>query len=871
MTNEMTAPDPHAVTSIPSAVAAQISRRSGHVALRQGQRTLTYQQLGHAVGAGMARLTELGITSATIDTVAGTRVTADITTASPPIIVIAPLGIEGTVLQLAVLFSGRVCAPLETTLGGESLARIIDFIGGLVICLDPTITSALTETGITCIDTTSLTLDALLDAPATQLLAPNSDPILNPDRAALLCFTSGSTGTPKGVLVPHSMLIDLQRHGATTEDDVVAITSPPSFFASMLHTVLALAVGGTGTYLDLTTNTPAQLHDIAIEHGLNHFTGTTTHVRELARASLDEPISSLWGIDLGGEPTTRADLELFRQAFPNARIRNIYGSAETGRIATSDYPPAGELPPPGPIPAGHTGTGRTLKLFGDDNQPVTVGQPGRIALHRPQPFLGYWRNPDLTATRILTTNNDRIWTLTGDIGRFDENGALIVLGRTDDQIKIRGRFVNPREIDTLLLADPRIRSAITIAFPPEAPTHLRTIVVPTDPEEPTTTQPALRHMLAQTLPLHALPRHIIFVDHIPVTTRGKPDMTALATIDPPSKAGDDEAPSEDASAIRGTVLEDSLLHSIRELLELRVDRTDDIFAMGADSLLAVELIETIVEEFGIRISPAQLVANPTAAKLSELLRNGIADDTHPGLTTLFDSDNPTTAFWVLGADESFGPARLAQLTAPIRSFCTKVIGATPPERLLPSITAIGEANADAIEPVRSANTVIVGYSVGTVLALETACALARRGTPPDLLVLIDPPTAENLGIFSRAHTLPSPLRHPKWFLHLWRKRNRELHHPFDTSDPLELVTRIVNRHTRLLLDHTMTPYAGPTTLIQSQEFVDAGGTPVVLAGLVSPPPALLIGGTHHEVLVEPAGLATVILTLLEQHGLLAGG
>jgi acyl-coenzyme A synthetase/AMP-(fatty) acid ligase/thioesterase domain-containing protein/acyl carrier protein len=827
--------------------------------------------LGQAIATGVVRLVELGVTDATINTRSGTQVTADITTEQAPVIVIAPLGIEGTVLQLSVLFSGRVCAPLETTLGTESLATTIRFIGGPVICLDPTITSALSAAGVTCVDTTSLTLDALLDAPATQLVAPNGDPILDPDRAALLCFTSGSTGTPKGVLVPHSMLIDLQRHGATTEDDVVAITSPPSFFASMLHTVLALAVGGTGTYLDLTTNTPAQLHDIAIEHGLNHFTGTTTHVRELARASLTEPVASLWGIDLGGEPTTRADLELFRQAFPNARIRNIYGSAETGRIATSDYPPAGELPPPGPIPAGHAGTRRTLELFDDDNQPVAVGQPGRIALHRPQPFLGYWRNPDLTATRVLTTNNDRIWTLTGDIGRFDENGALIVLGRTDDQIKIRGRFVNPREIDTLLLADPRIRSAITIAVPSEAPTHLRTIVVPTDPDEPNSTQPALRHLLAQTLPLHALPRHIIFVDHIPVTTRGKPDMTALATITPPSKARDNEVPPEDSSTTHGTVLEDSLIHSICELLELRVNRTDDIFAMGADSLLAVELIETIVEEFGIRISPAQLVANPTAAKLSELLRNGTADDTHPGLTTLFDSDNPATAFWVLGADESFGPARLAQRTAPIRSFCTKVIGATPPERLLPSITAIGEANADSIEPVRSVNTVIIGYSVGTVLALETACALARRGTPPDLLILIDPPTVENVRKFSQAHALPSPLRHPKWFLHLLRKRNTELHHPFDTSDPIERVVRVVNRHTRLLLDHTMTPFAGPTTLIQSQEFFDSGGTPVVLAGLVSPPPALHIGGTHHEVLVEPAELTTVILTLLKQHGLLAGG
>ena len=90
---------------------------------------------------------------------------------------------------------------------------------------------------------------------------------------------------------------------------------------------------------------------------------------------------------------------------------------------------------------------------------------------------------------------------------------------------------------------------------------------------------------------------------------------------------------------------------------------------------------------------------------------------------------------------------------------------------------------------------------------------------------------------------------------------------FDTSDPLELVTRMVNRHTRLLLDHTMSSHDGPTELILSQEFVDAGGTPVTDAGLLRPPAPRSIGGTHHEVLVEPAEVTSLILRLLAEHGL----
>ena len=238
--------------TIPTAVAGTISRLPGQIALRQGGRALTYAQLGHAVAAAVAALIDLGVTSREIDTVAGTRVRTDITTAAPPVVVIAPIGLEGTVLQLAVLFSGRVCTPLEPTLGPDALLSIIGSTGGPVVCLDPDLLATLGAAGAPCADPSNLQLSVLLDAPAHDLHAPDG----HPDDAALLCFTSGTTGTPKGVLVPHSMLIEAARFARTDETDVVAITSPPSFFASMLQTLLAIAVGGTGIYLDLTTNTP---------------------------------------------------------------------------------------------------------------------------------------------------------------------------------------------------------------------------------------------------------------------------------------------------------------------------------------------------------------------------------------------------------------------------------------------------------------------------------------------------------------------------------------------------------------------------------------------------------------------------------------
>lgn len=301
---------------------------------------------------------------------------------------------------------------------------------------------------------------------------------------------------------------------------------------------------------------------------------------------------------------------------------------------------------------------------------------------------------------------------------------------------------------------------------------------------------------------------------------------------------------------------------------IRLSTSDDIFAMGADSLLAVELIETIAEEFGTRISPAQLVANPTAARLAELLRNGIDDDTHPGLTTLFTSDHPTTAYWVLGTDEAFGPARLAQRTAPIRSFCTKVIGATPPERLLPSITAIGEANADTINRTRTTHTIIIGYSLGAALALETACALHRRNTPADLLVLIDPPTIESYATWTRTTRIPSPFRHPRRFLRMTRIHRASMRHPFVDGHGFEETIRLLHRHSTLFLDHTMIPYPGPTVEVLSDEFITAGGTSMLKAGLTDEPPRIRIATTHVDALIETEELGAALMTLLAERRLL---
>jgi len=820
--------------TIPRFLKDSFDLYGARIALIDGDRSITYQQLASAVAVAAAH----------------PAIAAHGAPDPPPVIVIAPLGIGGLVLQLGSLFAGRVCAPLETATPTSRLIPLIDSIGGPVVCLDDEVMSALVDAGVECVDHTTLRLAALLAAHPIELHPPDGDG----DTAALLCFTSGSTGDPKGVLIPHSQLVEAAQFAGAVDDDVVGITSPPSFFASMLQSLTSLAFGGTGVYLDLMSRTGAQLHATALDVGLTQFTGSTTHVRELAAAAEAQPLLALRAIDLGGEPTTTDDIEEFRNVFPRARIRNIYGSSETGRITTLDIYPDDDVPPSGHISAGRTDGVLELLLVDDDDRPVPAGRVGRIAVHRPQPFLGYWRDHELTRSRVID-DVDRQWILSGDLGRIDVDGLLHVVGRTDALVKIRSRFVHPGDIDAILRNDPRIARVVTVAVPLDSPSRLHTIVVP---RESDVAAIELHDTLRRSLPFFALPRHIILTDMIPVTDRGKPDRAALAQLPVPT-----EGPNHSPSSRDQTITEKMVLDVFCDVLAKDVGVDDDFFAVGGDSLAAIEVMAIMASEFGVPLTPARFTTEPTAAGIARLLEQRTLSTSPPGLLTLNESDHPTSIFWMLGGHNGFGPTRLAHRTTPVRSSSLRIVGSQPGERVLPSITAIGTHNANVIERNRTERTVLAGFSAGTVMALETARILTDRGTPPDLVILVDPPTRE--GSESKIR-LPNPARHPFTFTRMI-KRRFDYRRPFSGDRPVDIDSRLVMRHSLLISRHIVRDHHGPTAIIVTEHFDAAGGTPF-FEGVIAPPISrMVITGNHWTALRDPGPLAAAINELLFRRGL----
>jgi acyl carrier protein len=208
---------------------------------------------------------------------------------------------------------------------------------------------------------------------------------------------------------------------------------------------------------------------------------------------------------------------------------------------------------------------------------------------------------------------------TGDLVRCRQDGVFEFLGRTDQQIKLRGHRIEPGEIESLLLRQPGVAEAVVVAEPdPGGDPRLMAYVVPNgapaDGER-------LRERLAEGLPEFMVPARVALVDRIPRTPNGKLDRRALAASRP-------AAPSA-ASALAPprSELESRLARLWCETLGLeRVGVEANFFDLGGHSLLVVRILNRMGEVTSRRVTLTDLFRFPTIRSLARFL----SSDADPG-------------------------------------------------------------------------------------------------------------------------------------------------------------------------------------------------------------------------------------------------
>jgi amino acid adenylation domain-containing protein len=445
-----------------------------------------------------------------------------------------------------------------------------------------------------------------------------------PEQMAYVIYTSGSTGRPKGVMISHRSLAAFARG----LDEVFVpqwrrarfgLNASLVFDASLQAVVRLLAGDCVWIVPEEARHDADRLAAFFRAADLDGFDCTPSQL-DLVLAAMEASGRPPRCVLVGGEPVSPA---LWRRMALSTRtvFWNVYGPTECTvnssmrRIGAdaADRRPGAVTDIGGPWP------GLRLWLLEASGLPAPEGARAEIWAGGAQVGRGYLGRPELTADRFRPDPfsgepGARIYR-TGDLGRWRPGGRIELLGRADQQVKLRGHRIELGEIEAQLLTHPLVREAAAGV----RGERLLAWIVSDDSEADLR---ALRLWLGERLPGPMVPAVLVRVEALPRTLSGKLDRRALP--DPEEAEG---VTDEHAAGSPSDPIEARLLDLFREVLGVRrVLPSDSLFELGGHSLTAFRLATRIRESFGLRIAVPRLFATPTPAGLAEVLRGMEKED-----------------------------------------------------------------------------------------------------------------------------------------------------------------------------------------------------------------------------------------------------
>ena len=341
-------------------------------------------------------------------------------------------------------------------------------------------------------------------------------------------FTSGSTGVPKGVAACHRSVIDyteaLSEAIGFSRDTVFANQTPLYFDAPLKEIMPTIKFGATAYLVPKSLFLfPMKLCDYLNEYRINTVCWVVSALTMISSFGVLEknPPRYLETVCFGSEVFPRPQYDLWRAALPDARFFNLYGPTEA--TGMSCFWPARDLRSDEPIPVGRPFRNTDLLLLTDDGKRAAPGEPGEICLRGTCVTLGYYGNPEKTAEAFvqnpLNPYYPEIIYRTGDLGRYNEQGELVVLCRRDAQIKHMGHRIELGEIEAAAAAVPGVRAACCVY---DAPGRRIVLYFVGDTDVAT-----LGAALRAALPRYMLPAVCEALAAMPLTPNGKIDRKGL--------------------------------------------------------------------------------------------------------------------------------------------------------------------------------------------------------------------------------------------------------------------------------------------------------------------------------------------------------
>ena len=420
---------------------------------------------------------------------------------------------------------------------------------------------------------------------------------INPDLPAYIIFTSGSTGKPKGVVIKRSSLANfiqstIQTFSISHTDKVLQFASL-TFDTSLEEIFPCFCSGGT---LIMRTDDMLSSH----QEFLSRIKKSEVTILDLPTAYWNQLVitmehealtfpDSLRLIILGGEAVGSEYVKIFEKV-SNKKIKlaNTYGPTETTVVAsTYFFKPDFELPW---VPIGKPVANTEVFVVNEHNYPVPPGIPGELLIGGNGVAIGYLNQPELTTEKFiqlnLSTRQTNRYYKTGDLVRFNSEGELIFLGRTDYQIKIRGFRVEPGEIENHLLMLPGVTEAVVMLRDDRPGISLLTAYIVQ--KNSSYDIKYYKERLKELVPEYMIPQVFVPLNQIPLNRQGKVDRKLLPAPD------FDSILSEKEYIEPVTPLQLKLALIWKDVLHCeRIGINDHFFELGGNSIMATQLISRV--------------------------------------------------------------------------------------------------------------------------------------------------------------------------------------------------------------------------------------------------------------------------------------
>jgi amino acid adenylation domain-containing protein len=525
--------------------------------------------------------------------------------------------IELIMVLMAVMKARAAYVPLDITQPGPRLALVFK---------DASIGAAITQQKYR----QKLTpLQTGIDRPYTILCIENLQkpmarctdarpPAGNPGDPAYVMYTSGSSGIPKGVLVEHRTIVNTitwRKNNYEYAPGHASLQIPPYFFDSSVTDIFTPLLGGARLVLvkeEERTQLTA-LRRIITSHLISHFIVVPVFYNVMLE-EMGAELKHIKMICCAGENFPDELIKKHFQRLPRVRIFNEYGPTENS-VNTTAY----ELKPHSPRAfIGKPISNVRVYILGKNLTLCPIAVTGELCLAGSSLARGYLNRPGLTAEKFINRYNrsntsntsyifERIYK-TGDLGRWLPEGNLEFLGRTDNQVKIRGIRVEIGEIQNQLMKHDQIKEAVVRVRQDEnGDNYLCAYLVPHRRNRHSLQPGQIKDYLSQRLPAYMIPAYIRELEQLPLTPNGKLDVKALPTPQP-----DEHRPYR---APRNQI-EKKMVEIWKSVLgKDHIGINDHFFYMGGDSIKSIQIMSRL-NRAGYKLEMKDIFQYPVISELA---------------------------------------------------------------------------------------------------------------------------------------------------------------------------------------------------------------------------------------------------------------